>query len=143
MPEPPTCDCPPEGLDEGEPCGSDINGGCNSIPPIFTNAACGDTWCGTAWAEGGTRDTDWYLVNHGGGVISGFLVSNFPGVCFIVDGIDACAPVVVGDIGGSNDCVNTGVGQHMRVLAQHEGIVGQVVAKQRFAPIVGFTERTP
>ncbi|MHC4429813.1 MAG: proprotein convertase P-domain-containing protein, partial [Planctomycetota bacterium] len=106
VPEPTTCDCPPEGLNEDEPCGTDTNGGCNSSPPVFTNASCGDTWCGNSWAAGGTRDTDWYLVAHGGGIISGNLASSFPGVCFIVDGIDACAPAVVGDIGCSENCTN-------------------------------------
>jgi subtilisin-like proprotein convertase family protein len=104
-----SCDCPPDGLEEGEPCGSDTNGGCNSSPPVFTNASCGDTYCGTGWAAGGTRDTDWYLVAHGGGLISGILASNFPGTCFIVDGIDACAPVVVGDIGCGENCANINV----------------------------------
>ncbi len=101
--------CPPDSNQEDEPCGSDTNGGCNSVPPAFTDAACGQTWCGTGWATGGTRDTDWYLVNHGGGVISGTVVSEFPAVCFIVDGIGACAPVVVGDIGCSDACANIAV----------------------------------
>ncbi len=99
------CDleCPAGALDEGEACGSDTNGGCNSTPPAFTDAECGDTFCGTAWADG-DRDTDWYLVNHGGGILTATLTSQFAGVCFIVDGIGACAPVVAGDIGCSDDC---------------------------------------
>ncbi len=96
--------CPGGSLLEPEPCGSDTNGGCNSAPPAFTNAACGDTWCGTAWAAGGTRDTDWYLVCHGGGTLSATLVSEAQNLCFIVDGISTCAPVVVGQIGCSNTC---------------------------------------
>jgi hypothetical protein len=47
---------------EDEPCGQDTNGGCNSDPPAFANLKCHDTVCGTAWAEGGIRDTDWYHV---------------------------------------------------------------------------------
>ncbi len=60
----PCVECPPGALDEGEPCGEDTNGGCLSDPnaPIVVSIACGDTVCGTAWAEGGTRDTDWYEI---------------------------------------------------------------------------------
>ncbi|MHC5007217.1 MAG: hypothetical protein ACYTGF_07670 [Planctomycetota bacterium] len=104
-----TLDCPPEALDEGEPCGEDTNGGCDSTSPVFTDATCGDTFCGTMWAGAGTRDTDWYLVDHPGGSLIGFLASDFPGVCFIVDGIDTCSPVVVGDIGCGDHCSNIAV----------------------------------
>jgi len=58
--------CPPyeacTGTDEGEPCGQDTNGGCNMMIPTFSPIACGDTICGLAWADGGTRDTDWYEI---------------------------------------------------------------------------------
>ena len=64
-----TCDmcpcivfCPPEGLQEQEPCGQDTNGGCNMAVPAFEPIECGQTICGTFWGEGGTRDTDWYEV---------------------------------------------------------------------------------
>ncbi len=97
-------DCQPGDLIENEACGADTNGGCNSTPPAFTNAACGDTWCGTGWADGGTRDTDWYLVTISGGTLSGTLTSEFPAVVFVVDGIGACAPVVVGTTGESANC---------------------------------------
>ncbi|MCH8344112.1 MAG: hypothetical protein IH983_08990 [Planctomycetes bacterium] len=50
-------------LDEGEPCGDDTNGGCNSTPPAFTDIVSGDVIAGTAWGDGGTRDTDWYRIN--------------------------------------------------------------------------------
>jgi hypothetical protein len=30
--------------------------------PTFEPIACGDTVCGWGWADGGTRDTDWYLL---------------------------------------------------------------------------------
>jgi hypothetical protein len=54
--------CPPDAEDEGEPCGADTNGGCNTDPdnPPLTSIKCGDVFCGIGWAEGGTRDTDWY-----------------------------------------------------------------------------------
>jgi hypothetical protein len=105
--------CPPGALDEGEPCLVDddidtINGGCDSIPPVFSNASCGDKVCGlisTYLATGGvqSRDTDWYLVEHPGGTIQAILASELPAVCLILDGIDTCTPVVVGDIGCGMD----------------------------------------
>jgi len=55
-------ECPLGASQEGEPCGTDTNGGCNSSPPIFTDINCGDVVCGTFWADGGTRDTDWYQL---------------------------------------------------------------------------------
>ncbi|MFK7959151.1 MAG: hypothetical protein AB8G96_01380 [Phycisphaerales bacterium] len=53
--------CPNLAIPEDEPCMEDVNGGCNSIPVVFTEVGCGDTVCGTVWAEGGIRDTDWIL----------------------------------------------------------------------------------
>ena len=33
--------CPPGAMIEIEPCGTDFNGGCGSVPPFFIDAACG------------------------------------------------------------------------------------------------------
>ncbi|MFQ6093291.1 MAG: dockerin type I domain-containing protein, partial [bacterium] len=77
----PTCvvECPPGGLDEDEPCGDDINGGCNSDPPVFTDINCGETYCGLAWAEDGTRDTDWYqLMVDETKPVTMTVIANFP-----------------------------------------------------------------
>ncbi|MEE9297113.1 MAG: proprotein convertase P-domain-containing protein, partial [Phycisphaerae bacterium] len=98
-------DCPPGALPEGEACGDDTNGGCNSDPVVFTEAECNMSFCGTARADGGTRDTDWYRVTVPAETeIHGTLTSQFPGVNFIVDGIPDCTPVVAGDIGCSDGC---------------------------------------
>ncbi len=49
---------------EVEFCGEDLNGGCNSQPNLPTEPiALGDIVQGTFWADGGTRDTDWYLLS--------------------------------------------------------------------------------
>lgn len=60
------CDSFPAGwgdcIDENEPCGDDNNPGCGGFPPAWEPINCGDTVCGTVWAEGGTRDTDWYSL---------------------------------------------------------------------------------
>lgn len=45
---------------ESEACGADLNGGCNSTPEAYEPIACGASVSGTLWADGGTRDTDWY-----------------------------------------------------------------------------------
>lgn len=64
-----TCDmcpcvvpCPPGANIEGETCGADTNGGCNMTVPAFEPINCDETVCGMIWADGGTRDTDWYEV---------------------------------------------------------------------------------
>jgi hypothetical protein len=49
-------------VEENETCGLDTNGGCNSTPPVFTDIASGAVIHGVAWADGGTRDTDWYRL---------------------------------------------------------------------------------
>ncbi len=39
----------------------DINGGCDSVPPVFEPLACGETICGRSGTTyGGVNDTDWY-----------------------------------------------------------------------------------
>jgi hypothetical protein len=55
-------ECPPGATDEGEPCGTDTNGGCNSPTPVFRDISCGETLCGTGWFDGSTRDTDWFKL---------------------------------------------------------------------------------
>jgi hypothetical protein len=52
--------CPPGASQEPEPCGEDTDGGCDSPTPVFAPIACGETVCGTAWANVSLRDTDWY-----------------------------------------------------------------------------------
>jgi hypothetical protein len=56
--------CPAGGIAEAEGCGADLNGGCGGDPPTeqFQAISCGNTICGTAWADASTRDTDWYQV---------------------------------------------------------------------------------
>ncbi|MBN2561905.1 MAG: PPC domain-containing protein [Phycisphaerae bacterium] len=67
-----TCDecpcivvCPGGATIETETCGDDpdtTNGGCNSSPNVFGTIACDETICGTGYANGTTRDTDWYEI---------------------------------------------------------------------------------
>jgi hypothetical protein len=53
-------DCPPDAIPESELCGEDLNGGCNMVTPAFEAVTPGDIVCGTTFASGGTRDTDWF-----------------------------------------------------------------------------------
>jgi hypothetical protein len=55
------CDLfPTNCVTDGEDCGEDINGGCSMPVPFFTPIACGDSMCGTIWAEDWNHDTDWF-----------------------------------------------------------------------------------
>lgn len=118
--------CSPGSTAEGEPdCGPEyndqFNGGCNSIPSVFSDIACGQSVCGESGnflvtgqeacivdadcpfigdtCVGGlcvhqTRDTDWYTVTLATAQQLTFTVeSEFPGLFGIVDtgGIDDCA----------------------------------------------------
>jgi hypothetical protein len=82
-------ECPPGATSESEACGDDTNGGCNSTPAVFEPINCGDTVCGTAWADGTTRDTDWFLFEMfqtGPITITG--QANFPVIFGFVDTAD-------------------------------------------------------
>lgn len=58
-------ECPPDGIAESEPCGSDINGGCAMAPgdESYETLSCNTTICGTVWSDGTIRDTDWFTLN--------------------------------------------------------------------------------
>jgi hypothetical protein len=62
------CDttCPGDGVFEQEPCGTDTNGGCNAVPVAYEPITPGVPMCGTFWAAGGTRDTDWFSFSVAG-----------------------------------------------------------------------------
>jgi hypothetical protein len=58
-------DCPAEAIGEDEDCGDDNNGGCADGEYVggFEDITCGTIICGSAWADDGSRDTDWYRLN--------------------------------------------------------------------------------
>ena len=99
----------PSGSDvEGEPCGDDTNGGCNMGTPAFEPIACGTTVCGTIWADGGSRDTDWYqIVTTEDLVLEMEVEAEFP----VVIGLASTIPCGSGDcddLGGSLNPYATG-----------------------------------
>jgi len=54
-------DCPEGSVHEDEPLGENYNGGCTMEEnPTWESIACNSILCGTAWADGENRDTDWY-----------------------------------------------------------------------------------
>jgi len=57
------CDAPVATTAETETCGEDLNGGCNFDPsnPPQQSIDANSIVSGTYWADGGTRDTDWYV----------------------------------------------------------------------------------
>lgn len=95
------CDleCPPGGILEQEACGEDLNGGCNDpdggfpVEPI----ACNSIVCGTSWATGGTRDTDWFIETlTEEQFVTYSVTADFDVLIFIIDASSPCdAPVII------------------------------------------------
>ncbi|MCH8343247.1 MAG: hypothetical protein IH983_04595 [Planctomycetes bacterium] len=83
--------CPPGARIEAEICGADLNGGCNSTPTAYEVISCGQTVCGSAWADLATRDTDWYELfvpdpdGNGFSQINLTITSQLPVVMFVLD----------------------------------------------------------
>jgi hypothetical protein len=99
--------CEKTDVPENELCGEDLNGGCND--PTGGNASqlieVGDTVCGSLWASGGTRDTDWFdftiaersrltwSVEANVPLVLFFLSSECPPAIQIGNAYDACPAV--------------------------------------------------
>jgi len=98
--EPCMIECPPGSIAEGEVCPEDgyiddFNGGCNSMPLVFSAINNGDVICGTASTyvlEGsGHRDTDWYeIIVDEPTTITWSVEADFPVAIFIIDGSLGC-----------------------------------------------------
>lgn len=88
-------ECVDEALPEGEPCGANLNGSCNSVPNLFRPIACGQVICGSLWAVNGTRDTDWYALVVPQGELAQIALS-----------VTAELPVIIGlvNTGGVPNC---------------------------------------
>lgn len=104
-------ECPEGGAFEDEECGGDENnGGCNVDPAEFDAITSGDIICGTSFAQGGTRDVDWYSFpvtdpdGNGFATVTVTVNSNFPSLYAIGNSTD-CATVEFVGVGDSIDCV--------------------------------------
>lgn len=81
---------------EGEECGEDINGGCNSTPSAFGTIGCGETIYGNSFFDGATRDTDWYnFTVTEAGVFSVTVNSEFLGTVFFADATNCSNTVII------------------------------------------------
>ncbi len=84
--EPCIVDCPDGASTESEACGDDSNGGCNMDVPAFEPIACDEVLCGTIWADGGTRDTDWFeIVTDTPMILTWEATAEFPVVVGLVE----------------------------------------------------------
>ncbi len=98
-------ECPVGAIDEGELCGEDTNGGCNMAVPTFSPIACGDVICGSAWADGTSRDTDWYeLVLDAPKTITWSVTAEFNVYAFIIDGNFGCENAYIISLGMGGPC---------------------------------------
>ncbi|MGE3321080.1 MAG: hypothetical protein AB7K52_02345 [Phycisphaerales bacterium] len=72
---------------ETEICGEDTNGGCNNAGNLIQSVPNNAVIFGTAWADNGTRDTDWYEITlTERSLITVTLQSEFVGRTFILSG---------------------------------------------------------
>ena len=105
--------CPPGSIPEGEPwCDAPdtTNGGCNSTPEVFQAITCGTTVCGTGWAEGGSRDTDWYeLVVTQTQDVTWTVEAEFPPLIAIINGNAGCAGLTIPAIDSGLQCQSVAV----------------------------------
>lgn len=105
-------DCPSGSVTEAETCGGDTNGGCNMVTPAFEPIAAGSTVCGTGWAAGGTRDTDWYTFTiTQTSTVTLDIQSDFPPLIGFVDGGIPCANLTgfINSVDGTANCTDTSV----------------------------------
>ncbi len=97
--------CPPGAIDEGEDavkaCGTvedNYNGGCNSPGFLTLPLAPGDTYCGTAFAQDDTRDTDWFQVDSFFDITYTITFqADFDAAVFAIDASDCANIVLIAD----------------------------------------------
>jgi len=92
---------PGNAVNENEACGSSTNDGCNLNPNAFEVVTCDAVIHGTSYAEGGTRDTDWFrVVAPASGNVGVTVNAEFPVVVYLLDipnGDCAAITLVAGD----------------------------------------------
>jgi hypothetical protein len=125
--------CSTDGSAGGVPgCGAAVVCGdlCVPPPPIFSQSVTdGDTVCGTAWADGNLRDTDWYTLDLTGAtdraLVTWSVNANFPVAAFILNS-DCEAIALLGEGEGAcptvaTACVDPGL---YRVFVAVDGFQG-------------------
>ena len=99
-----TCNitAPGGAVNETETCGLDQNGGCNMVTPTYQPIACGNTIFGTAWADNGSRDTDWYSFTLSGSTPVNLTASaEFPSQILLIDVSNCGALAILLDTSGA------------------------------------------
>ena len=100
------CDttCDKAAHQEQELCGEDVNGGCNGAGPEYIGL--NRNVCGTFWAAGGTRDTDWFefdllepavvtmTANSTLNVTIGLLSNECPPQIYAIDATQSCGATI-------------------------------------------------
>ncbi len=95
---PPCFACVPGAYMESEVCGINYpdgtNGGCNNGggagPFTYEPLVLNTDNCGTAWFDGGTRDTDWWEFTAAGGSYDFTVSSEFPAILGFIDMSAGC-----------------------------------------------------
>lgn len=105
--------CPPDAVSELETCGAGTNNGCaTATNQFFEPISCGETKCGTLFAQNGTRDSDWYrfYLNEPRD-ISATLQAELP-TSFVIfqEAPDCGASLLEFARGVADDCVMTTIG---------------------------------
>ena len=103
-------ECPPEATQEGESCEGDINGGCNMAVPTFSPIHCGETVCGSTFASGGTRDTDWWqlVLTHPDSVVACVYAEAPTLIALVAPGaVDPCVEYTILALTVAEPCVVT------------------------------------
>jgi hypothetical protein len=82
---------------EVETCGANINAGCNATPsPAYQDITCGTTVWGSLWANGGSRDTDWYRFTvTTPTTVNWTVASELPAALLFVDISNCASPTVI------------------------------------------------
>jgi hypothetical protein len=103
IPEPCEFECPAGGEAELELCGEDLNGGCNSPSLAYEAITSCISKCGTFWAAGGTRDTDWYtFTTDAPANVTWEVFGEVPMLIAIID--MACPPGIFAIVQGGPTC---------------------------------------
>ncbi|MDD5087918.1 MAG: T9SS type A sorting domain-containing protein [bacterium] len=98
-------ECPTSAVPEPEICHQEVNSGCNSTPPSVSAIDCNSGICGTAYAENGTRDVDFYQVHlDAPSILVWCVTAEYPVVAAILDPTDDCFNTNIYVIQDANPC---------------------------------------
>lgn len=98
---------PASSIAETETCGATLNDGCNMTTPAYQDITCGTTVWGSAWANNGLRDADWYRFTINSATTVNWNVNaEFPANILFVNISNCSSPVVIASA-TANACTPT------------------------------------